>query len=61
MFLYLFCFFFCKIRGQEEITGSVRGEDWQWWEGGGGGERDRRIKTVQILYTHVCKCKNDTC
>jgi hypothetical protein len=31
-------------------------------EGGRGGrERSRRLNMVQIMYTHVCKCKNDTC
>jgi hypothetical protein len=30
---------------------------------GGGGDRERgwRVNMVQILCTHVCKCKNDTC
>jgi hypothetical protein len=27
----------------------------------GGRERDRRMKTVQIKYTHVCNYNNDTC
>jgi hypothetical protein len=30
-----------------------------WW--GGGWERGRRVNTVQIMCTHVHKCKNDTC
>jgi hypothetical protein len=32
--------------------------------GGSGevaGRGGRRMNTVQIMYTHVCKCKNDTC
>jgi hypothetical protein len=29
--------------------------------GGGGRERGRKMNMVQIMYTHVCKCKNDTC
>jgi hypothetical protein len=29
--------------------------------GEGGGERDRRMNMVQIMYTHVCKCKNGSC
>jgi hypothetical protein len=29
--------------------------------GGGGGERGGRVNMVQTMYTHVCKCKNDTC
>jgi hypothetical protein len=28
--------------------------------GGGNGERGWRMNMEQILYTHVCKCKNDT-
>jgi hypothetical protein len=28
---------------------------------GGGRKRGRRMNTVQIRYTHVCKYKNDTC
>jgi hypothetical protein len=31
------------------------------WKGGGGGERSRRMNMVQIMHTHECKCKNDTC
>jgi hypothetical protein len=27
---------------------------------GGCGERGKRVNMVQILCTHVCKCKNDT-
>jgi hypothetical protein len=30
---------------------------WHWWEGRGGEERGRRMNMVQIMYTHVCKCK----
>jgi hypothetical protein len=26
-----------------------------------GWERGRRMNTVQIMYTYICKCKNDTC
>jgi hypothetical protein len=29
--------------------------------GEGGGKKGRRINTVQIMYVHVCKCKDDTC
>jgi hypothetical protein len=29
-------------------------------KGGGGKERSRRVNIVQIIYTHVCKCKYDT-
>jgi hypothetical protein len=56
-FLY---FFFYKIGEQEGRTGSAR---WEVDTGGGGRwqERGRRMNTVQILCTHICKCKNDTC
>jgi hypothetical protein len=27
----------------------------------GGGEKGRRVNMAQIMYTYVCKCKNDTC
>jgi hypothetical protein len=37
------------------------GGGWHWWEQRDGGERGRRMNMVQIMYTHVCKCKNDTC
>jgi hypothetical protein len=30
-------------------------------ERGGGRKRDRRMNMMQIMYTHVCKSKNDTC
>jgi hypothetical protein len=53
---YLLLFLFYKIREQEGGTGSALG-----WEGAGGGERGRRMNMVQIMCTHVCKCKNDTC
>jgi hypothetical protein len=29
--------------------------------GGWYGERGRRLNTVQIMYTHVCKWKDDNC
>jgi hypothetical protein len=61
---YLLCIFFYKIREQEGGTGSAHGrgkECWHWGEGGGGGERGRKMNRVQMMYSHVCKCKNDTC
>jgi hypothetical protein len=30
---------------------------WQWWKRGDGREKGRRKNMVQIMYTHVCKCK----
>jgi hypothetical protein len=44
---YFLCFFLYKIGEQEGRTGSM-GAGW------GGG-------LVQIMYTHVIKCKNNTC
>jgi hypothetical protein len=61
---YILCFFFYKIREQEggkvsaQGRGAVVGTSGR---GGDGGERGRRMNTIQIMYTHVCKCKNDTC
>jgi hypothetical protein len=37
------------------------GEDWHQWEGGGDGERCRRVNMVQKMSTHLHKCKNDIC
>jgi hypothetical protein len=52
------CIFFYKIREKEARTGS--GGVWHWWKGGGGRKRGRRMNMVQIMYTHICKYKNDT-
>jgi hypothetical protein len=46
-----------------------RGVEQVWGGGGqlvpvGGGsskERGRKMNTVQIMHTDVCKCRNDTC
>jgi hypothetical protein len=46
-------------RAKKVLPGSL--EYWHWWEGGGGRERGIKMNTVQIVYTHVCKSKNDTC
>jgi hypothetical protein len=63
---YLLCFFFYKTGEQEGRTGSAQaGLGRRGRAGlvpaGGGGERGRRMNIVQIMYTHVCKCKNDKC
>jgi hypothetical protein len=34
---------------------------WHQWEREDDRELGRRMNMVQIMYTHVCKCKNDTC
>jgi hypothetical protein len=28
---------------------------------GGGRDRDKRMDMVQLMYAHVCNCKNYTC
>jgi hypothetical protein len=62
MFFFLsFIFFFYKVEEQEDGTGSARVRGWHQWEEGGGRERDRRVNMVQIMCTHICKYKNDTC
>jgi hypothetical protein len=64
---YLLCFFFYKIGEQEGRTGSPGGTGGGECgtvgisEEGDDGERDRRMSMVQTMYTHACKCKNDTC
>jgi hypothetical protein len=53
-------FFFYKIREQKAITGT----DWEGLISVGGeadGERVWRVNIEQILCTHVCKWKNETC
>jgi hypothetical protein len=54
-------FFFYKIREQEGRTCPVGEESWYQWEVEGSRERGRRVNMVQILCTHVCKYKNDSC
>jgi hypothetical protein len=57
---FFFSFSICKIGEQEGRTGPA--------QGGGlapvGGElvekEGRRVNLMQIMYEHVCKCKNDT-
>jgi hypothetical protein len=62
---FIYCFSFYKIEEQEGRTSSA-------WGGGAGklapvgegrlrGKEDRRLNMVQTMYTHICKCKNDTC
>jgi hypothetical protein len=49
---YVFSFFFYKIGEQESGTGPAQ------WRGKVTGKGVRRVKK---MYTHICKCKNDTC
>jgi hypothetical protein len=60
---YLLCLLFYKNR-----IGGLNRFCWWGWGGwlallgwGGGGEMGRRMNIVQIMCTHVFKCKNDTC
>jgi hypothetical protein len=53
----LFSFFLYKI-GEQVLLG---GERWYQKEEGGGRKGCRRVNMLQVLCTHVCKCKNDTC
>jgi hypothetical protein len=52
---YVFSFTKLENRRVEQVG--------RWAPMGGGRwqERGRRINMVQITYTHVYKCKNDTC
>jgi hypothetical protein len=50
------CFMFSLPQKQRTV-----GWDWHWWERAGGGEMDWMVNMVQIMYTDVHKCKNDTC
>jgi hypothetical protein len=61
---YLLCFFFYKIREQEDRSSSAQGVCWGVGTSGRGergGGRERRTNMVQIMHAHVCKCENDTC
>jgi hypothetical protein len=61
MFLfYVFSLTISENRRARQVLSRV-GRVLRWWEGRGGRERDRRMNTVQIMYAHVHKCKNDTC
>jgi hypothetical protein len=52
-------YFFYKIKEQKGRTGLIRGVG----TSGKGEEEGKgcwRVNIMQILYTHVCKLKNDT-
>jgi hypothetical protein len=57
-FSFIFYLFFYKIREQESRSGAAGGRAGTSGREGKGG---RRMNMLQIMYTHVCKCKNDTC
>jgi hypothetical protein len=48
-FYYLLYFFFYKIGGQNRFCSEL------------AGQRREKMVTVQTMYKHVSKCKNDTC
>jgi hypothetical protein len=56
----LFFSFFYKIREQQGVTGPAWRGCYQW-EGDNVGKWWRMVNMVQILSTHVCKWKNETC
>jgi hypothetical protein len=58
---YLLGFFFYEIEEQRVEWVLPRGWGWHQWEGGGVRQGGKKVNMVQIMYTHVCKCKNDTC
>jgi hypothetical protein len=53
-----FYFYFTKITEQETGTVLSRGGWYQWEE---VGNECTEVNMVQILCTHACKWKNDTC
>jgi hypothetical protein len=60
-FSYLLSFFFYKIREQEGRTGPAQRNVDPNERGVVGRKGDKKVNKVQKMYTHVCKCKNDTC
>jgi hypothetical protein len=36
-------------------------EDWHQWEGENVGRKGRKVNMAQMLCTHECKWKNETC
>jgi hypothetical protein len=58
-------FFFSSIklenkRVEQALPKYGKGDDTSW-RGKVVGKKGKRMNTVQIIYTHVCKCKVDTC
>jgi hypothetical protein len=54
---YVFCSTKSENRREEQV---LPGKEGDWYQcGGGGGKRGRRVNMVQIMCTHICKCKND--
>jgi hypothetical protein len=56
-----FSFFFYKIREEALVLPMGGGGVWYQWEGELMGKGHGRVNTVQVLCTHVCKWKNDSC
>jgi hypothetical protein len=64
MFLLLsFVFYLPQNQRKEGRSGTARGRVLRvhWWETLAGGESGRRMNMVKIMYTHICKRKNDNC
>jgi hypothetical protein len=59
---FFFLFFFHKVEQKGRAGPTWQGEGVLLPLGEGlVGKRARRVKMVQKMCTHVCKCKNDTC
>jgi chitinase len=56
-----FSFFFFFTKMQTRKAKQVLSGGWHQWEGGGYKEGYRRVNMAEILGTHVCKQKNETC
>jgi hypothetical protein len=62
MFLLFFLFSSTKMRtGGQNRSCLGKGSGLQQWEGEVTGKGEKRVNTMQKIFTHVCKCKNDTC
>jgi hypothetical protein len=48
-------------RAEQVLLGWMGESGWYQWEGEYVGNGYKRVKMVQILCTHVCKWKNETC
>jgi hypothetical protein len=52
---------FLKNAEQKDKIKMVLSGGWYQWERRGYKERVMRVNIVEILCTHVCKGKNETC
>jgi hypothetical protein len=58
-FSFLFFFSSTKLESKRIEQILTSGGFWHWWEV--VGEESRRVNEVQIMCTHISKCKNETC